>query len=126
MSDRSSKSDIVRSKADVAKGKVRARNKRSVLWMLAFLAVVVAFALGFLFRGNANLMSAIGINVASDDGSVAAGTTASQKTYDSLSERINEAEEILSTYSFDEINLDETTNTMLTDLIESTGDPGYL
>lgn len=123
MQTKSEKSDIVKSKEDTARGRVRARNKRSVFWMVAFLIVVAAFVVGFIFRGNATLMSAIGLDLPTDDSAAVASGNSSQKAYDSLSKRINEAEELLATNSFDEINLDEATNEMLTNLLELTGDP---
>lgn len=116
------KSDIVNAKKLTAKGKLRAKNIRIAYWMVAFLVIVAAFLLGFLLRGNPYFMNAIGMGVDEEDAATI-GASTSQQAYDSLSGRISEVDDLLSSYSFDEIDLDETTSTLLTELLESTGDP---
>lgn len=118
-----SKRGTAESKETTARGRLRAKNIRTVFSMLVFLGLVAAFLLGFLFRGNTGLMTAIGITSDSDDSTNVLGTTTSQKAYDSLTERVQEVDKLLSTNSFDDIDLDDTTNKMLTELVESTGDP---
>lgn len=123
MESDTTKRDIARSKRDTARGRLHAKNVRSVFWMVAFLVVVIAFLVGFFVRGNSDLMSAIGISTDEDDSKVVSGGSTSQLAYNSLAKRIDEAEALLATYSFDEINLDDTTNTMLTSLLKATDDP---
>lgn len=123
MGSDTSKCDIAKSKRDTARGRLRSKNIKVVFWMAAFLIVVVAFLAGFLVRGNPELMSIVGISTNTDDSKVVSGDSSTKWAYNSLAKRIYEAEELLATYSFDEINLDDTTNTMLSSLLEATDDP---
>lgn len=82
-----------------------------------------AFCGGFALRSQTDLIDSWGIPV-SDEESEALATAANRESYDtSITARVRDVEQILSTYSLDEINLTEATYTMLADLMKSTGDP---
>lgn len=99
-----------------------ARNKRIMRAMVFFILIVIAFLFGFALRSNSGLMEAVGISDEAQSEKV--GTLNSSKTtYDALSARISEVEDILSSYSMDGIDLPEATMQMLQDLMMSTGDP---
>ncbi len=101
-----------------------ARNKRALRMFILFIILVLVFVLGFAIRSNAPLMEALG--VVDDAASNRTNITNSSKTkttYDALSARISEVEDILSTYSMDGIDLPEATMQMLQDLMTSTNDP---
>lgn len=102
--------------------RTHARNKHIGLLMVMFVLVVVAFLIGFASRSNLQLMQTLGIPTAE---SAEQGTTpaSSKTTYDALSARISEVEDILSTYSMDNIELQDATRQMLADLLDSTQDP---
>lgn len=114
-----------RAKRAYASGREYLRNKKIAFFMLWFLILVAAFVAGFLIRSNLPLMASLGFQ--SED--IAAATSSSpnstklKTTYDSLSMRISEVEDMLASYSLDDVNLEEATNSMLTELMESTGDP---
>ncbi len=122
MENSKARGNIAKYKKDAAKGKQHVQNMRIVRVLVAFLVIVAVFLCGFLLRGNASFMQAIGLSVDSADPASTTGSTSVSST-NSLSARINEVEELLSTYSFDEIDLDSTTSDLLTQLLDSTGDP---
>lgn len=109
----------------------RARNKarHAGFWMLACLALVVAFVAGFGVRSNGALMSSLGIPVSEADVSASsslaskASKASTKTTYDSISARISEVEDMLSAYSLDEIALSDGTDALIAELMELTGDP---
>lgn len=106
-------------------GREHLRNKKIAVRMIVFIVIVAAFACGFLLRSNIPLMNTLGVPV--DESAQVAPTspnsTKPKTTYDSLSARISEVEDMLSLYSLDDVNLEEGTNAMLSDLMESTQDP---
>lgn len=102
--------------------RMHARNKHIGLLMVMFVAVVVAFVVGFAARSNVQLMHSLGIRTP-EVTEQSANPSTSKTTYDALSARIGEVEDILSTYSMDTLDLQDATKTMLMDLMESTQDP---
>lgn len=105
-------------------GRERTNNRRVAFWLVAFLVVVAAFLGGFLVRSNVALMASLGISVEENgDPSVSSATTKQKTVYDSLSMRVSEVEDMLATYSFDDIDLGEATTDVLSSLMESTNDP---
>lgn len=113
-----------RSKRIAISLKEHARNKRIARMLLLFLIVVIAFGCGFAVRSNTAFVASLGIPT---DEVIPDATSPSQPkaktTYDSLSARISEAEDMLDSYSFDTVHLQDATNLMLTDLMTSTEDP---
>lgn len=105
-------------------GREHARNKRIACLMITIIAVVAAFAIGFALRSNITLMNDLGIPVATKESVGRINQTSKLKTtYESLSERISEVEDILSEYSLDEVDLGDATSSMLTQLFDATNDP---
>ncbi len=99
-----------------------ARNKRIARVFFAFIIIVVAFILGFGLRSNIPLVTALGFQtpeVTNPDSKMVSTKT----TYDALSARVGEVEDILETLSMDDVSLSEATVGMLTELMASTGDP---
>ncbi len=106
-------------------GREYLRNRRIAFWMVVFLVVVAAFVAGFLMRANIPLMSSLGIVTEEAPAANAAtpNSTKPKTTYESLSMRISEVEDMLASYSFDDVHLDDATESMLTELMASTEDP---
>ena len=111
--------------------KEKARTRRSVIALLCFVGFCIAFMLGFAVRSQVSLMSSLGIPVGEESQlNVLTGKTkdlTNSKTsvksvYNSISERIDEVEDILSENSFDTADLDELTKATITDMLKCTGD----
>lgn len=100
-----------------------ARNKKLVHGFFVFIGVVLAFSLGIAVRSNIALAEKIGLPVGAESMTAGISTKQSKTPYDSLSARVEEVEDILSTYSMDTANLDSATVSMLNALLQSTGDP---
>lgn len=101
-----------------------AKSKRLAGLFFIFLLIICAFIAGFMLRSNVSFSELLGFDVGSE--TVSANSKASKPsktTYDALSARVDEVEDILSTYSMDEIHLAEATDTMLADMLKSTDDP---
>lgn len=99
------------------------RNKKIAGMLAIFIVIVAAFVAGFALRSNVQLSELLGFSVGTE--SAATGKTASQQktTYDAISARVDEVEDILDTYSMDTIELSAATDSMLADLLKATGDP---
>ena len=80
------------------------------------------FVGGFALRSQTELVASWGIPV-SDGEREALAAAAANNTFESVSARVGDVEDILSTYSMDEIDLTAATYSMLDDLMKSTGDP---
>ena len=89
---------------------------------LAVILVAVSFVGGFALRSQSELVASWGIPV-SDGEREALAAAAANNTFESVSARVGDVEDILSTYSMDEIDLTAATYSMLDDLMKSTGDP---
>ena len=100
-----------------------ARNKRIAGLFVTFLVVIVAFMAGFALRSNVQFTELLGFNVGSETMNSGKVSKPAKTTYDALSARVDEVEDILSTYSLDEVHLATATDTMLTDMLRSTEDP---
>ena len=111
-------------KRTLSKSKIHGHSRGAGFWMVAALVIVAVFACGFLFRANVPLMASLGLPVPEYDGSSSSITPSKPlATYESLSSRISEVEDILYTYSMDEVPLDSATSLMVDALMEATGDP---
>ncbi|WP_304597452.1 S41 family peptidase [Adlercreutzia caecimuris] len=101
----------------------RASNQLILRLSITVILAAAAFCGGFALRSQTDLIDSWGIPV-SDEESETLATAANRESYDtSITARVRDVEQILSTYSLDEINLTEATYTMLADLMKSTGDP---
>ena len=89
---------------------------------LAVILVAVSFVGGFALRSQTELVASWGIPV-SDGEREALAAAAANNTFESVSARVGDVEDILSTYFMDEIDLTAATYSMLDDLMKSTGDP---
>ena len=87
---------------------------------LAVILVAVSFVGGFALRSQTELVASWGIPV-SDGEREALAAAAANNTFESVSARVGDVEDILST--MDEIDLTSATYSMLDDLMKSTGDP---
>lgn len=121
----SKRQNAARMKRAAMSGREYVRNKRIAFWMVVFLVVVAAFVAGFLVRSNIPLMSSLGFVTEEAPASSATSPNSAKlkTTYDSLSMRISEVEDMLASYSFDDVHLQEATDSMLTELMASTEDP---
>ncbi|MEC4273856.1 S41 family peptidase [Adlercreutzia sp. R25] len=84
--------------------------------------MTVAFVGGFALRSQTELVASWGIPV-SDDEQAALAAAAANNTYESISARVSDVEDILATYSMDSVDLTSATYSMLDDMMKSTGDP---
>lgn len=110
-------------KRATASFKEHARNRKVVVALIFFIVVVMAFIAGFMLRSNVQFSEMLGFSVGSESAAGGKMTKQAKSTYDSISARVDEAEDILTTYSMDEIHLAEATDSMLADLLKATGDP---
>ncbi|WP_241155944.1 S41 family peptidase [Adlercreutzia sp. ZJ154] len=100
----------------------RMRNRKVVSAFCCFLAIVIAFVLGFVVRSNTAFVQSLGFPT--EWGTSQPGTPASEKTtYEAISARVGEVEDILKLYSMDELDLSKATSSMLEDMMRSTNDP---
>lgn len=100
-----------------------ARNKRIASLLIVFLLLVASFACGFAVHSSPQVMAALGADDSADASATHAVTNSKKSTYDSISARVEEAEDMLSSYSFDEVHLQIATKSMLEDMMKSTEDP---
>ena len=100
-----------------------ARNARIIRILTACICVCLAFAAGFLVRGDQGLLKRIGFESLIVAGEQNPGMTVSGSTYSSLSARVAEVEGILANDSMDSYDLDETTSQILAAYAASTEDP---
>lgn len=113
--------------------KERARNRR--LLRIFFLIVILscAFCFGFLFRSQVELMDKLGIPIGKESplniitsetksSSDSAAKSQLKTVYNSLSMRIAEIEDILSSNSFDSVDLDKATADAIDVVLKNTGD----
>lgn len=100
----------------------RVRNRRYARIMGFLVCLVVAFALGFFARSQTAFVASLGIPVGEEE--VSSGSTNSLKTtYDSISQRVAEVEDMMAAGSMDSYDVQEATDSMLDALMKSTGDP---
>lgn len=100
----------------------RATNHLMFRVFVTVILVAVAFCAGFVLRSQTALMDEWGIPV-SDEEAAALAQSASPDTYESVSARVADVEDILATYSLDKADLTDATYSMLADLMKATGDP---
>lgn len=99
-----------------------ARNRRVARAMCCFIALILAFVAGFMVRSQPAFVSSLGFSL--DEKSEAVGPAGSVKTtYESVSARVGEIEDLLRASSLDDYDLQSATYSMLEDMMKSTGDP---
>ena len=100
----------------------RHRNQLYARVFGVFIALVVAFALGFVVRSQPAFVGALGFNVEGEPGAVDS-TKVAKTTYDSVSARVSEVEDVLAQSSLDTYELDFAAAELIQSLMEATGDP---
>ena len=107
--------------------KIRARNTRLIRIFAVCLAVVVAFVLGFLVRGNSALLHSLGFpqSVTGPVDSDADPAALNKDTFNSLSKRVAEVEDILASESLNTYSLEDATAAALGSLAESSDDLSF-
>ncbi|MEG0015567.1 MAG: S41 family peptidase [Gordonibacter sp.] len=104
--------------------KMRARNLRLMRSLAFVVCVCVAFSVGFFLRGNDALLESIGFSPLTDGGAPAPGTASlkDKDTYNSLSMRMSEVEDIIKEDSLDSYDLDAATMSVMGALADTTED----
>jgi carboxyl-terminal processing protease len=116
------KNRFINSKKHISNQRAGANWSRGVCTaFVVLICLVVAFVAGFSVRSHVNFVSSLGFNV-QEFNQQASNSQSSKSAYDSISARITEVEELLSTYSTDEVNSDEATSAILQGLMDATGD----
>lgn len=101
----------------------RARGRRAMRLFAFFLMVVVAFLAGFGVRSQTAFVQSLGIPVSPEEASSTASSKNLKSTYDSISARVEEVEDLLAGNSLDTVDLERATYSMLDDMLKATGDP---
>ena len=91
--------------------------------LAALLVVCLAFAAGFLVRGNAGLLQRLGFDTQDATNAPNPGLTVSGSTFDSLSARIAEMQGILEQQSLDAYDLEDATAKLISAASEAADDP---
>ena len=104
--------------------KIRARNTRMIRVFLSIILVCVAFAAGFMVRDHPHFLQRLGLPE-TITGIAATSTDQgdTKDTYNSISKRISEVEDVISSDSLDSYDVDAVSKTMLEAFAESTDDP---
>src|SRR5699024_5825505 len=91
--------------------------------LVGVVVVCLAFVGGFLVRGDAPLLDALGMSPEGSDASKKAGLPSSGDAYGSLGARVGEVEDVIAEDSLDFFDLDEATSGVLEAFSEATADP---
>ncbi len=91
--------------------------------LILFIVIVAAFVAGFVLRSNVQMTESRGFSVGSETATTGKTTKQATTTYDAISARVDEVEDILDAYSMDTIDLGVATDSMLADMLKATGDP---
>lgn len=100
----------------------RQRNRRMARAMGLLIALVVAFSAGFFVRSQPAFVASLGFPVG-EEGSATPTTTSLKTTYDSISQRVAEVEDMMTAGSMDSYDVQQATDNILDALMKSTGDP---
>lgn len=100
----------------------QARHGLFMRMCILFLAVVLAFAAGFLVRSQPAFVSSLGFTLGEGEGG-GASSKDEKTTYDSVSARVAEVEDMLSEGGMSGYGLDAATDEMLDAMMKATGDP---
>lgn len=105
----------------------RKERARTLRWMRVLLVIVclcAAFVVGFVVRGDQQLLATLGFSAHTTEGVVAPGTAAAKDkdVYNSLSKRVSEVEDIVKGDSLDSYDLDAATTNVLSALANTTED----
>ncbi|WP_165045217.1 S41 family peptidase [Adlercreutzia sp. ZJ138] len=103
----------------------RIRLVRLVKVMLFALLLCTVFVMGFVVRGQSNLLESLGFPRYAADVDRNPGATVSGDTYDSIGARMEEVEGITKNYSLNTYDLDVATHKVLDAFSEATADPYF-
>ena len=101
----------------------KARGRRAMRFFAFFLAVALAFVAGFAVRSQTAFVQSLGFSVSPDEAAATASSKKLKSTYDSISARVEEVEDLLADRSLDAVDLEKATYSMLDGLLKATGDP---
>lgn len=101
----------------------RMRNRRIARALAFFLVVVLAFVGGFLVRSQVAFVSSLGFPVEEGQTTAAQSSKALKTTYNSLTARLEEVEDLLASNSMDDLDLGRATPAIMEALMESLEDP---
>lgn len=105
----------------------RKERARTLRWMRVLLVIVclcAAFVIGFVVRGDQQLLVTLGFSAPTTEGAGAPGTAAAKDkdVYNSLSKRVSEVEDIVKGDSLDSYDLDAATTNVFSALANTTED----
>lgn len=100
----------------------REHNRRLARILTVFVAIVLAFAAGFLVRSQTTFVSSLGFPVSAEEGG-ATQANATKTAYDSVSARISEVEDLLEKNSLRSFDVGSATSGVIDALMKSTDDP---
>ncbi|WP_165056759.1 MULTISPECIES: S41 family peptidase [unclassified Adlercreutzia] len=101
----------------------RMRGKRAARVLCVFIAVVIAFAAGFLVRSQTAFVASLGFPLSQEEDAAGAGSATKKTTYDSAAMRVSEVEDLLNANSLDVYDVSTAANSMLSALMKATNDP---
>lgn len=100
-----------------------ARNARLISILVGLLVACLVFAAGFSVRGNADILNRLGFETGRTAENTNPGMTVSGSTHDSLAARVAEVQGILEQQSFDDLELEVATASVLATLADVANDP---
>lgn len=105
--------------------KMRSRSQRLIAILFFIVCLTAAVFFGFFLRGQTGLLQQMGFpaSITGVEASSADAGGAKKDTYNSLSARLGEVEDVLAADSLDTYSLDAATDKTLTAFAESTDDP---
>ncbi|MCI8367259.1 MAG: peptidase [Eggerthellaceae bacterium] len=109
-------------KVSLAMKRQRSQTRRLMVALLVFLAICASFMAGFFLRSQPDIMESLGFPVL-DGQATSTDSSTGKTTFDSVSMRVSDVENLLADFSLDSVNLDEATSGMLTAMMQATDDP---
>ena len=110
------------SKAAANARRARERNKMRARVLSFVVAVALAFVAGFLVRGQTALLTSLGFFFTGSEDATSTVSAQTKSTFNAVSSRLAEVEDVLSANSMDGYDLDSATSKTLEALAEATGD----
>lgn len=104
--------------------KTRAHNLRLVRAFVFVILLVIAFWGGFAVRGNSDVLASLGFSqyVVGQGGAKQAASDGTKDTYNSLSARVSEVEDLLDSESLDSYSLEDATAPALEGFAQASDD----
>ena len=101
---------------------VRTRNIKAVKTFFVVILIAAAFLGGFAIRGNETLLAKVGLTQFVSSTEAANASTSTSTTYNSVSARLSEVENVITNDSLDSYDLDTATGKVLDAFAQSTQD----